>query len=112
MRIIPQRVPPSASAASFSPGGVCVNTSRVTAATIGSTISDTTMPAMNIDPVSSAPSSVRKIGIQPKCRLIHSDSGAISYWSTKNPQMPYSRLGMAASRSTRAVRRLRQRPEA
>ena len=51
VRIIPHRVPPSASAASFSPGGVCENTSRTTAVTIGSTISDTTMPAMKIDPV-------------------------------------------------------------
>ena len=55
---------------------------------IGSTISDTTMPAMNIDPVKSASSSVRKNGIQPKCRLIHSDSGAIWYCEHRNPHMP------------------------
>ncbi len=65
-RIIPHRVLPSASAASFSPGGVCANTSRTTDATIGTTINATTMPAMNIEPVRRAPGSVAKIGIHPK----------------------------------------------
>ena len=43
--IIPQRVAPSASAASFSPGGVWENTWRITAQAIGITIIDTAMPA-------------------------------------------------------------------
>ncbi len=48
-RIMPQRVPPSASAPSFSPGGTCENTSRITDVAIGITISDTTTPATNAD---------------------------------------------------------------
>ena len=47
--IIPDRVPPSASAASQTPRGAWDITSRVTEATIGSTMRPTTMPAMNID---------------------------------------------------------------
>ena len=46
-RTIPQRVAPSASAASFSPAGVCEKTWRITAQAIGSTIIATAMPAQN-----------------------------------------------------------------
>ena len=42
--ITPHLVPPSASAPSFSPGGACENTSRITAVQIGMIISATTMP--------------------------------------------------------------------
>ena len=45
--IIPQRVAPSASAASFSPCGVCEKTWRMTAQAIGITIMATAMPAQN-----------------------------------------------------------------
>ena len=48
-RIIRQRLPPRASAASFSPGGVCANTSRMTAVAVGVSISATSTPAMNGD---------------------------------------------------------------
>ena len=41
---MPQRVAPSASAPSFSAGGVCENTSRITEVEIGITISETTSP--------------------------------------------------------------------
>ena len=41
----PQRVAPSASAASRSPGGACENTCRITAQAMGSTIPATAMPA-------------------------------------------------------------------
>jgi len=44
---MPQRVAPSASAASFSPGGVWLKTWRITAHDIGSTIIATAMPAQN-----------------------------------------------------------------
>ena len=50
-RTIPQRVAPSARAASFSPGGVCENTSRITEHAIGRTIIATAMPAMNALPM-------------------------------------------------------------
>ena len=46
---MPHASPPSASAPSFSPGGACENTSRMTAVQIGTIISATTMPAMNVD---------------------------------------------------------------
>ena len=42
--ITPHFVPPSASAPSFSPGGACEKTSRITAVQIGTIISATTMP--------------------------------------------------------------------
>ena len=45
---MPQRVAPSASAASFSPCGVWENTCRITAHAIGSTIIATAMPATNM----------------------------------------------------------------
>ena len=73
-RIIPQRVDPSASAPSRSPSGACENASRMTEVWVGTTMSATTMPAMNADEVN-APGSVSrvpaasvtsKIGIQPK----------------------------------------------
>ena len=44
---IPHLVAPSASAASFSPGGVCEKTWRITAQAIGITIIETAMPAQN-----------------------------------------------------------------
>ena len=47
--ITPHFVPPSASAPSFSPGGACENTSRMTAVQIGTIMSATTMPAMNVE---------------------------------------------------------------
>ena len=47
--ITPHFVPPSASAPSFSPGGACENTSRMTAVQIGTIISATTSPAMNVE---------------------------------------------------------------
>ena len=43
----PHRVAPSASAASFSPGGVWEKTWRITAQAIGITIIATAMPAQN-----------------------------------------------------------------
>ena len=49
VRIMRQRLPPRASAASFSPGGVCENTSRMTAVAVGISISATTTPARNGD---------------------------------------------------------------
>ena len=45
--IIPQRVAPSARAASFSPCGVWLKTWRMTAHAIGITIIETAMPAQN-----------------------------------------------------------------
>src|SRR5262249_24119646 len=48
-RIMPHRAAPSASAPSYSPGGVWENTSRITDVAMGSTISDTTTPAMKFD---------------------------------------------------------------
>ncbi|ACU36588.1 hypothetical protein Amir_2653 [Actinosynnema mirum DSM 43827] len=50
-RITPQRVEPSASAASRSPWGAEENTSRMTDAVIGTTIVETTTPRMNVDEV-------------------------------------------------------------
>ena len=49
VRIMPHLVPPSASAPSFSPGGACEKTSRMTEVQIGTIISATTSPAMNVD---------------------------------------------------------------
>ena len=48
-RIMPHRVPPWASAPSFSPGGTCEKTSRITAVQIGTTMSETTTPAVKAD---------------------------------------------------------------
>ena len=47
VRIIPHVVAPSASAASFSPGGVWAKTWRMIAQAIGITIIETAMPAKN-----------------------------------------------------------------
>ena len=44
---MPHVVAPSASAASFSPGGVWLKTWRITAHAIGITIIETAMPAQN-----------------------------------------------------------------
>jgi hypothetical protein len=92
MRTMPQRVPPSARAASFSPGGAWAKTSRVTEATIGSTISDTTTPAMNIDCTntlfSSRPPLTAKIGTKPRWRARNADRGASCSLSSSQPQMP------------------------
>ncbi len=75
VRTMPHRVPPRASAASFSAGGVWAKTSRETEAMIGRTMSDTTIPAMNIEPLKLAFSSVAKKGIQPKWSARNCDNG-------------------------------------
>ena len=48
VRTMPQREAPSASAPSFSPTGAWEKTSRITAVQMGTTMSDTTTPAMNV----------------------------------------------------------------
>ena len=50
IRIMRQRLPPRASAASFSPGGVWENTSRMIDVAVGRIISEIRTPPMNIDP--------------------------------------------------------------
>lgn len=51
VRIMPQRVAPSAKAPSRSPAGAWENTSRMIEQVIGATMSATTSPAMNVDDV-------------------------------------------------------------
>ena len=65
MRIISQRVAPSASAASSCSRGVCRKTSRESAVMIGRIITASVMPTMNIvRPV--ADTGPAKSGIQPR----------------------------------------------
>ena len=71
---------------------------------IGTTISDTTMPAMKIELTSGAPGSVLKIGIQPRLFVSHRESGTICGTRKRKPQMPKINAGTAASRSTSHVR--------
>ena len=72
VRIIRQRLPPSASAASFSPGGVCANTSRMTAVAVGVSISATSTPTMNGDAARFVSSGVAKNGTMPRLSASHS----------------------------------------
>src|SRR5215475_11084266 len=109
LRIIPQRVAPSAYAPSRSPSGAWPNASRMMEHAIGATISDTTSPAMNVDDVNavavdsgslrSTPATL-KIGIQPNQLEIHRDRGPTRHWRKTNPHRPYTTLGTAAIRST------------
>ena len=73
IRIISQRVAPSARAASRCVCGTCRNTSREMAAMIGRIITPSTSDAAKMD--FPKPPSVPKIGIQPKYRVIHFDNG-------------------------------------
>ena len=108
MRTIPQRVDPRASEASFSPGGVWEKTALVIEATMGMTMSDTTMPAMKNESDNDASAVVWKMGIQPRCVVIQRESGTIWALRKKKPQMPNRMLGMAARRSIIAWRGLRR----
>ena len=85
---MPQRVPPRARAASFSPAGHWAKTSRTTEAMIGRHISATTRPAMKNDRKRSAPGCTERNGTQPKCFVIQPDSEPTRGASTMTPQMP------------------------
>ncbi len=87
MRIISQRVAPSARAPSSRRRGVCAKTSRDTAETIGRIIKASTIPAVSIvRPVTEA--GPLKKGIQPRCATSQSSTGTIAGPSTKIPQRP------------------------
>ena len=87
IRIISQRVAPSASAPSSSRRGVCAKTSRATAETIGRIITARTTPTTSIvRPVTDAGPSKR--GIQPRCFSSHSMSPTAAGPRTKIPQSP------------------------
>ena len=87
IRIISQRVAPSASAPSWSLRGVCEKTSRATAETIGRIITVRTMPATSIvRPVTEAGPS--KNGMKPSFCSSHSSTGTAAGPRTKIPQSP------------------------
>ena len=87
IRIISQRVAPSASAPSWSLRGVCEKTSRATAETIGRIITASTIPATNIvRPVVEAGPS--KNGMKPRWSSSHFMTGTVAGPSTKIPQRP------------------------
>ena len=109
MRIIPQRVAPIASAASFSPGGACENTSRTIDVMIGVIISATITPAMNARRLE-VRESVWKNGMKSRCVVSHLLTPTRCGWSTVRPQSPKSRLGTAASRSMSEVSHRRAPP--
>ncbi len=100
IRIISHRVAPRASAPSWSLLGVCENTSRATAETIGMTITASTIPATSIArPVVDA--GPAKNGMKLSLSASHSITGTIAGPRTNIPHSPYTMLGIAASRSTR-----------
>ena len=92
VRTMPQVVAPSASAASFSPGGVCEKTWRITAHAIGITIIDTAMPATKaLKPYwlragqrrVGLPPGTSKIGSQPRFRSNQIESSAACGMSSR-----------------------------
>ena len=87
IRIISQRVAPSASAASSCSFGVCRNTSRDTAVMIGRIITASTMPATSmVRPV--AETGPAKNGSQPNHSLSHVVRPAEAGPSTRAPHRP------------------------
>ncbi len=87
IRIISQRVAPSACAPSWSLRGVCVKTSRATAETIGRIITARTSPATSIvRPVAEAGPS--KSGMKPRFSSSHFITGTAAGPRTKMPQRP------------------------
>ena len=87
IRIISQRVAPSARAPSSSLRGVCAKTSRAIAEMIGRIITASTSPAVSmVLPVTDAGPSKR--GIQPSLATSQSRIGTIAGPSTKIPQSP------------------------
>ena len=87
IRIISQRVAPSASAPSWRRRGVWANTSRATAETIGRIITASTTPTTSIvRPVTEA--GPANSGIQPRWFSSHSISPTAAGPRTKIPQSP------------------------
>jgi hypothetical protein len=87
IRIVSQRVAPSACAPSCSRRGACAKASRATAETIGRIITARTRPATSIvRPVTEAGPS--KIGMKPSFSSSHFITGTAAGPRTKIPQRP------------------------
>ena len=102
VRIICQRLAPSARAASRSPAGARENTSRQMDATIGTIMMPTTRPAMKIDALSGGLVTLKN-GMNDAWRDSQVLSPTTLPWSSKKAHRPKMMLGMAAARSIRAM---------
>src|SRR5690554_5447738 len=99
VRIISQRVAPSASAASSCRRGVWRNTSRATAVMIGRIMTASTTAAVRT--FFAGAWYPAKIGMNPSVELSHVMTGSSTPMSHSAPHSPYTTEGIAASRSTR-----------
>ena len=109
IRIISQRVAPSASAPSSRRRGVCAKTSRATAEMIGRIITASTTPTTSmVRPVTDAGPS--KSGIQPRCSSSHSITADRRRAEDEDPPEPVDDARDRGQQIDDVAERLRQPP--